>query len=396
MVTPPPAAPRPPGELGGPSQAHRVALVSSSYFPHPGGVEQHVRSVAGELRARGHDVVVWTVDRGEGLGVQIIDGVEVRYLPTPLPARSLRAGLRFLLAFPAAARAWWRAYRDFAPSVLHVQCFGPNGLYAVLLGQLTRTPLVVTSHGETFADDHRVFDQSALIRTGMRRALRSADVVTGCSQVVLDDLRDRFGFEGGRVIPNGVALSAPAVALASSTAGCVFAVGRLEHMKGFDLLLEAFAVANLPSGTRLVIGGAGAVRSSLERRARELALGDRLHLTGRLGADEVAAHMASAAVVVVPSRKEAFGLVVLEAWRAGAPVIVTSHGGPADLVTDGETGLVVDPEDADALARALELMVRDRATAERLREAGRVAVRAFTWSRVAEQYESCYDSGFAA
>ena len=116
-------------------RTHRVALVSSSYFPHPGGVEQHVRSVAGELRARGHDVVVWTVDRGEGLGVQVIDGVEVRYLPTPLPARSLRAGVRFLLALPAAARAWWRAYRDFAPSVLHVQCFGPNGLYAVLLGQ---------------------------------------------------------------------------------------------------------------------------------------------------------------------------------------------------------------------------------------------------------------------
>ena len=104
--------------------------------------------------------------------------------------------------------------------------------------------------------------------------------------------------------------------------------------------------------------------------------------------------MASAAVVVVPSRKEAFGLVVLEAWRAGAPLIVTSNGGPADLVTDGETGLVVDPEDATALARALELMVRDRATAERFSEAGRVAVRAFPWSRVAELYESCYDGGF--
>ena len=376
-------------------RTHRVALVSSSYFPHPGGVEQHVRSVAGELRARGHDVVVWTVDRGERLGVQVVDGVEVRYLPTPLPARSLRAVLRFLRALPAAARAWWRAYRAFAPSVLHVQCFGPNGLYAVLLAHLTRTPLVVTSHGETFMDDHDVFDQSALIRTGMRRALHSADAVTGCSQVVLDDLRDRFGFEGGRVIPNGVDLRGQAVAPAPSTAGSVFAVGRLEHTKGFDLLLEAFVVADLPPRTRLVIGGDGTVRSSLERRARKLALGDRLHLTGWLGADEVAAHMAAAAVVVVPSRKEAFGIVVLEAWRAGAPLIVTSNGGPADLVTDGETGLVVDPEDATALAQALELMVMDRATAERLGEAGRLAVRAFPWSRVAELYESCYDGGFA-
>ena len=113
------------------------------------------------------------------------------------------------------------------------------------------------SHGETFADDHRIFDQSGLIHTGMRRALHSAAVVTGCSQVVLDDLRDRFGFEGGRVVPNGIDLSDPAVAPASSTAGSVFAVGQLEHTKGFDLLLEAFAVADLPAGTQLVIGGDG-------------------------------------------------------------------------------------------------------------------------------------------
>jgi len=169
----------------------------------------------------------------------------------------------------------------------------------------------------------------------------------------------------------------------------------MERTKGFDLLLEAFAVAALPPSTRLVIGGDGTVRTALEHRAKELAVGDRLHLTGRLEAGEGAAHMASAAVVVVPSRKEAFGLVVLEAWRAGAPLIVTSNGGPADLVTNGETGLVVDPEDATALAQALELMVMDRATAERLGEAGRVAVRAFPWSRVAELYESCYDGGFA-
>ena len=68
-------------------------------------------------------------------------------------------------------------------------------------------------------------------------------------------------------IANGVDLTGPAVAPAPSTAGSVFAVGRLEHTKGFDLLLEAFAVADLPPSTRLVIGGAGTVRPSLERRA---------------------------------------------------------------------------------------------------------------------------------
>ena len=106
---------------------------------------------------------------------------------------------------------------------------------------------------------------------------------------------------------------------------------------------------------------------------------------------QVAEQMATATVVVVPSRREAFGIVVLEAWRSGTPVVVTSRGGPARLVTDGVTGLVVDPEDRDALAACLSRLVNDPATADRLGSAGRVAVKAFPWSRVAAEYEQIYD-----
>ena len=64
----------------------RIALFSSSYHPHFGGVEEHVRHVARGLQERGHDVEVWTVDRGDGLRDEVVDGCRVRYLPTPLPA----------------------------------------------------------------------------------------------------------------------------------------------------------------------------------------------------------------------------------------------------------------------------------------------------------------------
>lgn len=368
----------------------RVALVSSSYLPYPGGVEQHVRSVARELNERGHRVAIWTVDRGEHLGVRVVDGIEVHYLPTPLPARSTRATVRFLRELPAAAAAWWRAYRRLRPNVLHVQCFGPNGQYALALSRLTRTPLVVSTHGETLMDDHQVFEQSALLRVGLRRALRSAVAVTGCSQMVLDDLQTRFGLSSGQVVPNGIDLDPGPTPHEARPARTVFAVGRFEWMKGFDLLLEAFALADVPPETELVIGGDGSMRGSLRERADRLGLQDRVHLPGRMYPEQVASYMASADVVVVPSRREAFGIVVLEAWRAGAPLIATARGGPATLVTDGVTGLVVDPEDTAALARALESLVRDRDLAERLGAAGREAVRAYPWSRVAELYEACY------
>ena len=87
---------------------NRVALISSSYAPYVGGVEQHVRQVAHELEAQGFGVEVWTVDRGEHLGTRDIDGIVVRYLPAPLPARHLKAMLSFLVRMPPA----WRSHVD--------------------------------------------------------------------------------------------------------------------------------------------------------------------------------------------------------------------------------------------------------------------------------------------
>jgi glycosyltransferase involved in cell wall biosynthesis len=191
-------------------------------------------------------------------------------------------------------------------------------------------------------------------------------------------------------VPNGVA---QVPARSTSTARdphLIAAVGRLERMKGFDLLIAAFARAGLPSTARLLIGGDGAARWHLQSQIDELALTERVTLLGRLESAQVAELMGNAGIVVVPSRREAFGIVVLEAWRAGAAVIATSRGGPADLVTDGVTGLVRDPEDIDGLAEALGKLVADPARAAALGQAGRRAVTEYTWEKTAAAYEQIY------
>ena len=388
----------------------RVALVSSSYDPYVGGVESHVRAVARELRELGDEVEVWTVDRGEHLGQRRLDDTVVRYLPTPMPARTPGAMAGFAMALPAAWRRWSAARRAFRPDVLHVQCFGPNGVYATALARRTGTPLVVSSHGETIADDHDAFGGSALLRAGLRRALGQAEAATGCSDLVLDDLRHRFGLSGGVVVPNGVTSPATPDAPTRATADrgqvtadgglpglppaprrIVFAVGRLEHTKGFDLLLRAYASLPAERDVELVIGGIGSRRAELERLAAELGVAERVHFTGRLDERDVDAWMRRAAVVAVPSRREAFGIVVLEAWRAGAPLVATTLGGPASLVTDGVDGLLVDPTDVDALASALDAVLVDPARSATLAAAGRVSVRRFTWAATARAYARLYD-----
>lgn len=375
-------------------EMRRIALISSSYHPYTGGVEQHTRYVARELADRGHEVQVWTVDRGEHLGSEEVDGVLVRYLPCPQPAMSASAIGRFALAAPSAIRDWLRTFRLLRPDVLHVQCFGPNGLYALGLHRTTGAPLLVSSHGETFADDHGLFDTSRIMAWALRRGLAEASAVTGCSQFVLDDLELRFGAPPGTVVPNGVLLPDGAVEPDAdpgpTSEPIVAAVGRMEMMKGFDLLLEAFTKAKLPAGARLIIGGDGPTRAMLRQRADELGAADRVEFPGRLDPAGVAALMRRARVVVVPSRREAFGITVLEAWRSGRPVIATTRGGPPEFITEGVDGFLVDPEDTASLALGLQRLVGNPELAARVGSAGRRRVKDFSWARVVDRYEELY------
>lgn len=375
------------------SAAHRIALITSSFAPHVGGVEEHVAQVARELTARGHVVEVWTVDRGAAPQDPLLaaDGVEiaVRYLPTPLPARSLPAMLRFAGRWPAAWAAWRRAHRRLRPDVLHVHCFGPNGIYAEALHRRRHTPLIITSHGETMGDDNGVYERSALLRARLRRAIVSAQTVTAPSEYVLDDLRARYGLHSGVVVPNGVDLAVRQ----GETAGegdYLFAVGRLGYVKGFDLLIEAFARLQ-DTGVRLVIGGDGPERDALQKQSEAAGLAERVSFVGQLASEQVDAYMRGAVAVVVPSRSEAFGIVALEAWRAGAPLVMTSRGGAAEFVRDGEDGVLVDPTDVDALSEALAQVGNDPTLADRLRANGPARVRDLTWPAVVSQYLRLYD-----
>ena len=376
----------------GKGRPRRVALVASSFHPHTGGVETHVRQVARELASAGTAVEVWTVDRGGHLGTTKVDGITVRYLPTPLPARRVSALVRLAGSMPRAALRWREANASFQPDVLHVHCFGPNGVYALGLHRLTGTPLVVTSHGETFMDDHGVYDRSALLRKALRAAIVRAQTVTAPTEFVLQDLRARFGLVGGLVVPNGIELQAPAEEPVGLPAGrpLVVAVGRVERMKGFDLLLEALTQPGLEH-VHVAIGGAGSQVTALGEQARAAGTADRVHLLGELTPGEVATAMATADVVVVPSRHEAFGIVALEAWRAGTPLIGTVHGGMAEFVTDGVDGLLVDPTNTSALVSAMTSVLSDSAFGDRLVGAGRARVKDYAWFGVMAEYLRLYE-----
>ena len=374
----------------------RIALMPSAYPPSVGGVEELSRQLALTLRDAGDEVEIWTSqldhrDKAES-GEQ--DGIVVRRFPMPLPGARpqswppvVTGGRRTMVDLRDAATS-------FRPDVLHVQCFGPNGVYATALSRWRGIHLVVSLQGETLMDDADIFEQSHTMRAALRAGLRQASAVTACSRFTLNDAL-RFGLpEGaGQVVFNGVALGqAPSPPRDVGGPHYVLAIGRVVHKKGFDLLVRGFArIADRHPEVELWIGGSGPALAELTALADATGLGRRMRFLGRQDREEVAALMAGADCVVMPSRLEPFGIVVLEGWRAGAPVVCTSHGGPPEFVDDGVTGLLVDPFDSDAVATALDRLLGDAVLRKTIGAAGGRQVGDFGWPQITQRYRKIYD-----
>lgn len=375
----------------------RIALVPSAYAPAVGGVEELTAKLARRLQRAGDEVEVWTIRHPAELPAdETLAGIRVRRFAMAMP----RLAARSLATLPLELHRSWQplvaAARSLRPDVIHVQCFSANGAYATGLAGRTRTPLVVTLQGETVMDDGAIYDRSVTLRTALRGGLRRATAVTGCSQFVLADAERRFGLAAGRgeVIPNGVELgeSAEHEPLALPFDRFVLGLGRVVEKKGFDLLLDAFAtLARAHPELGLVIAGEGAARDGLVASAARAGFGPRVAFPGALARAQVAWAMAHARAFVLPSRVEPFGIVVLEALRAGCPAIVSRHGGATEIVRDGIEGIVVDPADRRALAGAIDRVLGDAALARTLAQAGRARVAAFDWEHVAGRYREIYE-----
>lgn len=221
---------------------------------------------------------------------------------------------------------------------------------------------------------------------------------------VLQDRAKRFGREA-ELIPNGInrSMIKEARFKTEKIPGRIVFVGRLEKMKGVDILLKAFAMiaqrGQVPSHPpahqgdqtpTLSIVGDGSERASLETQAHALGIADRVTFHGWLPIPINYAAFAESEIFCGLSRSEAFGNVFIEAQAAGCAVIGTQVDGIPDIVTDGRTGLLVPPENIDAAAEALRKLLSNDALRSQLSANGLEHAVGYDWERIAEQYGSVY------
>lgn len=276
------------------------------------------------------------------------------------------------------------AVRHVRPDIFHANLTSPwftqDALAAAALVRGVRSLAVV--HLPTPAPTTRVRRLTRLVSRTL-----AAHLAVGVASA--RELEAAIGLPAGsvRTIHNGVAGSpAPAGRPPAARDQTVLAVGRLHRQKGFDLLLRA--LARLPRARAVVVGD-GEERQALESLANELGLAGRVELPG--WEDDVRVRLASADLLVVPSRFEALPLTVLEGMLAGLPVVATNVGSIAEAVVDGLTGVLTPPDDVDALAGAISALLDDAHRRRELGGRGRDrAERLFTAAGMARAYETLY------
>jgi len=285
--------------------------------------------------------------------------------------------LRFTKAGSAGARSNLSGYisrcvqlrrvlRQLKPDVLigmsHVMSF-----YAVLACLLLRVKVVGTERSNPY-----LYQNSAYFRFIRKISSLFADGFIFQTHGVMSYFPQRIGKKAA-VIPN--ALFNPLldeIQPYNEKENTVTAVGRLEHVKGFDLLINAFSdiAAQLPD-TKLIIFGEGSARPELELLIRETGLEEKVILPG---ADAYAVcSVARSCLFVLPSRLEGMPNALMEAMACGTACIAADCDfGPGELITDGENGLLVPVEDRGALARAILRLMSDSGL--RLRMAAKAAL----------------------
>ena len=257
------------------------------------------------------------------------------------------------------------AARDEKPDIIHAHWWLPGGLASAFAARRLGVPLVVTCHGSDVALAGRSFLARRVCRWVLRRATAVGTVSEALKAQVkrvarVDATVLRMPVElpaeapgKGGFNPYAVRLVTPEAGFSGSRPVNVVATGRLSPEKGFDVLIEALALA---PEVHLELIGDGPELEKLQNCGKRLDLDSRLRFSGALPRQEYLSRLAQADAVVVPSRTEGLGLVAVEALAVGRPVIASSVGGLPEVlgVAAAEKSAVLVPsEDPEALAAAL-------------------------------------------
>ena len=356
------------------------ALITTPYFkPHSGGLEEYCFQIAKGLQdARGWQVTVATSGRKPDAGTADYQGVKVHRMPYRLTLSNTPIGLawrRKLKQIIAAERP------DFV--ITHAPVPGMIDITASVAGKI---PLVVTYHYGTMLKGNWLTDPPLRLyeRFQLPRVLhRARGLITVSEFVQRTDLLGPF-HDKSLIIKPGISHGFYKPRPPRPIGHTLMHVGGLKCGEGHkDLITSLRVTAELEKtypDVRLIVVGNGNRQAFFEKQAAQLGIAGNVEFLGRLTGDDLVAAYHDVDVLITPSRTEAFGMVLIEAMVSGLPVVASRVGGIPEVVTDCETGFLVEPGDVADFTRKISKLFDDPALWQRFNENGLKAATTRNWS----------------
>ena len=315
--------------------------------------------------------------------VQNVSGVEIVDMRTISLSNFGEKGLNLFFAKLTAWLHFSKILSDFRPNVIHAHTLGTDSALGAWLKKKLQCPLIVTTHGS---------DTSVRVEQGRAAELKplcdGADHIVAVSSALAGKLKTCGTKTPITVILNGFrvqALSTPS--FEDRVPYSIMQVAHLIKQKHFDTTLHAFAQLKMKYPTAcFTIIGQGGERGLLESLAEDLGVRGSVRFMGQMPNEVVMSEMEKAQFFCMPSVREGFGIVYLEAMASGCITIGTEGEGITDLIENGKNGFLVPPEDPKAIVRAISWCIEHPNDVAAIAEQGIQDARELTWKKNAETY----------
>jgi glycosyltransferase involved in cell wall biosynthesis len=379
----------------------KILLINYEYPPLGGGGGIAMMEFAKEL-ARRHEVHVLTSGLDTSDTADENDGLDLSIHRVHVFGRSDRATASFasMAAFlPAGIRRGNELAADVDFDVINTWFAIPTGVVGAAVARKNRIPHVLTVIGGDIYDPSKWYSPHRFPPTKIvvKRVLRQADAHLAISSDIANRVRRYFNFQRPiEVIPLGITKPQFEPATREQLGmeydkKYVVAVGRLVRRKDYPSLLNA--ICNLSrDDTNLLLLGDGPEKENLLSMAKELGIGERVHLKGFVSDDAKYQYLSNSDVFALVSLHEGFGLVYLEAMYCGLPIVAADEGGQTDILEDVNSGSLVPVGDVTALTESLEELLSDEQRRESIGNSNRMRFDTYTISSLAMRYEKVFES----
>lgn len=394
------------------SKSYAFVLPWPNSIGSPGGVNQVVENLIQECNSAGeyHPILI----ENDWISLKPVieqrsDYTYIRVRMRELDNLHIKTPLAFIFSLPFALRTWATLATTYRIEVFNVHYPSFNAIYWIVLRNLRlfSGKVILSFHGNDILSAKKLHGWPRVV---YRYMLRQADAVISCSQALQSEVLMLEPHIKAHVIYNGIdecrfvqkARAASILLEPESNVGCsvgllkklhgfefILTVATFEEKKGLDVLLRAFAEVGC-SNSKLalaLVGRPNGTELGLRELARELKITERVFFFENVPHAQINFFLQNAKFFCLPSRFEPFGIAILEAGIYRLPVVASRVGGIPEIIIDGETGLLVEPDDAKSLANALNSILLDKERAcgfgEHLYQH---VVSNFSWKRAYNNY----------